>query len=193
MTNITILKNQISNHVCNYIIKKYSTDLIESDTLGEKIPEYRTANVNWIYDPDSDPIISKYETLIENIINIPRKYFELPHIVKYNPNGQYKNHHDFFHKNTDYYSNCMKEGGQRTKTIILYLNDDFTGGETNFPEKNITVKPETGAICIWNNIDENNNPDHDSIHAGLPVISGTKYIMVIWVREGPFRSISKLN
>jgi len=80
----------------------------------------------------------------------------------------------------------MKRGGQRAKSALVYLNDDFTGGETEFPKINIRVSPQKGKLVLWDNTFEDGNPDHDSLHAGLPVISGTKYIAVIWIRFGKF-------
>jgi hypothetical protein len=39
---------------------------------------------------------------------------------------------------------------------------------------------------VWDNLNPNGSLDYTSIHAGLPVISGIKYIAVIWIRENKF-------
>ena len=80
----------------------------------------------------------------------------------------------------------MKQGGQRVKSVIIYLNDNFKGACTEFPEMKITVTPEKGKMIIWNNLDRREKVNPDSIHAWLPVTDGTKYILVVWVREGRF-------
>jgi hypothetical protein len=80
----------------------------------------------------------------------------------------------------------MQSGGQRVYSCLFYLNDDFTGGETEFVNRDIKIKPKTGRLLIWKNIKEDGSLDYDSFHAGLPVISGTKWIAIIWVRENSF-------
>jgi hypothetical protein len=72
------------------------------------------------------------------------------------------------------------------------LNDDFTGGETEFPKKDTSVTPQTGRLLIWRNLNEDGTLDYDSLHAGLPVLSGEKNIAIVWVRENSFESNTNL-
>ena len=69
---------------------------------------------------------------------------------------------------------------------MIYLNDDFEGGETHFPSLNLVVKPKKGKLVIWDNVNEDGSLDFNSLHAGLPVKKGFKYIAVIWIRENKF-------
>ena len=108
------------------------------------------------------------------------------HVVKYSVGEEYKDHHDFFHPGEEYYEDEVNRGGQRLKTALVYLNDDFEGGETNFPNLNIKVDPKKGKLVLWDNIKDDGSLDYDSLHAGLPVKSGYKYIAVIWIRENEF-------
>ena len=84
------------------------------------------------------------------------------------------------------YDEYVKTGGNRTHTALFYLNDDFEGGETEFPKLDIKVKPELGKLLLWTNMNDDGTLDYDSLHAGLPVIEGEKWILVIWVREQKF-------
>lgn len=56
-----------------------------------------------------------------------------------------------------------------TKTIscVLYLNDNYTGGELNFPDKNIMIKPEAGSLVIF---------PSKVLHESKILLSGTKYM-----------------
>ena len=54
-------------------------------------------------------------------------------------------------------------------SVVLYLNDDYEGGEINFPNQNITIKPEAGSIVIFPSVEP-------YYHQSLPVISGIKYM-----------------
>jgi len=123
---------------------------------------------------------------LAKLLNESTEKMELPNFIRYQVGGQYKLHHDFFHPNTDYYEECVRRGGQRKKTALIYLNENFKGGETDFPKLNTRVTPKTGKLVVWDNLDDQGNPLKDSLHAGLPVTEGTKYIVVIWIRERSF-------
>lgn len=69
---------------------------------------------------------------------------------------------------------CMLSHGASILTLMIYLNDGYTGGETQFldnsraPPQPVVVKGEAGAALVFN---------HDAEHMGCPVTRGTKYIM----------------
>jgi len=71
--------------------------------------------------------------------------------------------------------------GHRYMTFIIYLNDGYEGGETDFPNKNIKIKPEKGKGVLFYNTDINGNKLNDSLHAGLPVTKGIKWIANKWI------------
>ena len=181
---IKLLDDVLTVNECEQLINEYSTELRKLDTLGTPIDNYRTADGTWIY---KDTELSlKIQNIIANDSGLPIENQEKIHIVKYEIGGEYKPHHDFFHPNTDYYENTMGTAGQRTHSYLFYLNDNFTGGETEFPHKKIKITPKTGRLLIWRNLKENGELDYDSFHAGLPVESDTKYIAIVWVRENSF-------
>lgn len=182
---VTHYYNMISAADCDAIINEHGGDLAASTTLGQYIEGYRTAENKWIYD-EHDNLINSFIYKVSELTKKPIENQEKPTLIKYEIGGEYKNHHDYFHPGTDYYDSCMAQGGQRTHSAILYLNDDFTGGETHFPTLDITVKPKKGSIVIWNNMD-NGRIDPDSFHAGLPVIEGRKWILILWIRERKFQ------
>jgi hypothetical protein len=96
----------------------------------------------------------------ENLWNLQMKYKEAFNFVKYNPGKYFKVHAD----HGPYYS-C-------TISAVVYLNDDYDGGELNFVRQELTIKPEAGDIilCPSNFVYE---------HASLEIKSGTKYCVVI--------------
>jgi prolyl 4-hydroxylase len=71
-------------------------------------------------------------------------------------------------------------------SCLFYLNDDFDGGETDFPKVNYRVDPQIGKLVIWKNLNDDLSVNYNSLHAGLPVISGEKWICIVWVRENNF-------
>jgi prolyl 4-hydroxylase len=181
---IKILDNIISNNECLELIKLASKNMHKANTLGENIPNYRIADNTWIF--EKNELTQKIKKIISEKTNLPIENQEEIHIVKYDIGGEYKSHHDFFHPNTDYYDLSIKTGGQRAYSCLFYLNDNFVGGETEFPTKKIKITPRIGRLLIWKNLYEDGSLDFESLHAGLPVIDGTKYIAIIWVRENKF-------
>ena len=101
-------------------------------------------------------------------------------IQKYEKDQEYKPHTDFFNK-----PDSKVIDNDRIATAILYLNDGFEGGETNFPLLNLTVKPEQGSLLYfeYKYLYELN---YKTIHQGMPVKDGVKYIMTFWFRQQPY-------
>jgi prolyl 4-hydroxylase len=177
-------ENFLSIEECDELIKESSSHFFRTTTLGKEIDGYRVAEGAWL--SNSLDIVKNLKQKVNEESGIPISNMEGTHIVKYEIGGEYKVHHDFFHPNESYFPNEMKRGGQRLKTALVYLNDEFTGGETEFPKMSIKVKPKKGKLVLWDNTNPDGSPDYESLHAGLPVESGTKYIAVVWIRESTF-------
>ena len=62
-------------------------------------------------------------------------------------------------------------------------DDDFVGGETRFPRLETSVRCATGEIIRFNNTDEQHKPLPASIHEGVAIDSGEKWLLSKWVRE----------
>lgn len=74
---------------------------------------------------------------------------------------------------------------QRIMTMLIYLNDDFDGGETVFTQAGVRVSARRGDAILFGNVVRDGRPDPAMVHAGLPVTSGTKYLASRWIRERP--------
>ena len=177
--------NILTKEECNDLIAMSGDILSPAGVLGQQINNFRTADNTWIN--ETNDLIFKIKEIVSTETGLPVENQELPHIVRYKVGGEYKPHHDFFHKHTDYYEAVTKAGGQRAFSCLFYLNDDFKGGETEFPKKQYKVIPETGKLVIWKNLKQDGEVEHDSLHAGLPVEEGEKWICIIWVRENNIR------
>lgn len=97
-------------------------------------------------------------------------------VLHYGPGEQYRLHMDTLPGTTN----------QRLRTVLLYLNSDFTGGETHFPEIGVTITPRGGDVLVFDNLDPRGSPDPRTRHAGLPVTSGAKWLATRWIRRQPF-------
>ena len=177
-------KNILSADECSELISISKSKLSEASILGVQLKNYRTAQSMWIY--ENTDLTKKIKNIIYEKTGLPIENQENVHIVKYSIGGEYKEHHDFFHPNTDYFQSQIEKGGQRVYSCLFYLNDDFEGGETHFPKVYCTVKAELGKLLVWENLYDDMSINPNSLHAGLPVTEGEKWICVIWVRERKF-------
>lgn len=75
---------------------------------------------------------------------------------------------------------------QRVATMLLYLNDDFSGGETVFPDLELTIRPRAGDGLLFSNVDSAGKTEPRMRHAGAPVRLGTKWLATRWIRARPF-------
>ena len=97
-------------------------------------------------------------------------------------------HFDSFDYETDDGKTNWEPGGQRMITVIAYLNDVEEGGETGFPELGIDIPPKKGDAVVFHNtlpIDAGAHPKiHPrSLHGGMPVLKGEKWMVNLWFRE----------
>tara|TARA_B100001057_G_scaffold302964_1_gene303185 strand:- start:501 stop:1052 length:552 start_codon:yes stop_codon:yes gene_type:complete len=110
-------------------------------------------------------VMKVYKTDLPEYVNwFPDKFaFEELRIKKYEPGSD-----DQFALHVDVQDH---ESAKRYLAFLVYLNDDFKGGETTFPYNNLTVEPKTGTVLVF-------PPTWQYPHIGKPVKSGSsKYIM----------------
>ena len=68
-------------------------------------------------------------------------------------------------------------------TTLIYLNEDYAGGETAFVKAGLKVRGRQGDALVFVSSLSNGDLDPLSEHAGLPVRNGTKYLASRWIRE----------
>jgi prolyl 4-hydroxylase len=180
------IPNFLTHDECDTLIKIASTQLTPSKVYNENsddvMTDHRISDQCWLSDTDHN-IVNKISTITSNICNKPKENQELLQVVKYSTGGFFNPHYDTcMGDDPDYCKRMNGKAGPRYGTLIVYLNDDFTGGETIFPNINKTVKPEKGKAVFFYTTDTNGNLLNESLHAGNPVISGNKWICNKWTR-----------
>ena len=102
--------------------------------------------------------------------------------------GQYfKAHTDWFAPGTAEFEEHTQPGGQRTWTLMVYLNAVEAGGETVFERLGLRVTPMEGLALAWNNLHADASPNHATLHEAMPVALGRKYVITKWFRAEPGR------
>ena len=174
--DIVIFNNVLKKEQCDVLIKYTSNDLDrwkKATTFGEQ-PEHaesspRQADV-WSIN-QSDDIDERVFKVFSECLTKVREFYPDLHIesdegyglLKYSPGGYYSTHTDHGPSNI------------RTISALIYLNDDYEGGELYFPRQDIKIKPKTGQVVFFPS-------NYLYPHASLPITSGTKYSIVTWFK-----------
>jgi prolyl 4-hydroxylase len=99
-------------------------------------------------------------------------------VAKYYKNGYYKHHFD----GDDCDGDCPSN--QRLATMLVYLKEPVSGGETDFITLKKAVKPKKGdAVFFWVADPKTRKLYKETLHAGQPVKEGVKIIATQWVRS----------
>ena len=133
-----------------------------------------------------DPFVRMIERRIDDLLGIEHAFGETVQGQRYQPGQEFKAHQDYFHTGEGYWPQEEARGGQRSWTAMAYLNEVELGGATEFPSVGLSVPPQAGALLLWNNMRPDGAPNPQTLHAGTPVIAGTKYIVTKWYRSRPW-------
>lgn len=186
--SITEIPNFLTPEECDQLVALSEGNLIESrvyDPTEVKSLDYssRKSEQCWLTD-SRHPTVAKFSKLATMFTNTHGKYQEPLQVVKYDPGGFFKPHYDACETGRlgdEYCEKMDKANGPRLVTVLVYLSDEFTGGETHFPYLKRSVIPQKGKAVVFYNIDSNKQVIDESMHGGNPVTSGTKWVANKWI------------
>lgn len=180
----------LSADECRLLIASAQPSLQRSQTInpdtGEPMPhEQRTSS-----DSAIDPIIEDLALRVVQLRLAHAAGVALPQaehltVLRYAPGEEYRPHRDY--RPPGSLERDRPGAGNRLRTICVYLNAVEAGGETEFPVAGLRVAPLPGRALIFDNLHADGRPDPDSLHAGLPVLRGEKWLATLWLRERPYR------
>lgn len=147
--------------------------------------ERRTNSAAMFAFESSDLVLEMIRARIAATLELELPRFEVSQVLHYAPGQEFKPHHDYFDPAAAGFQQEIASRGQRIATFLIYLNDEFTGGETRFPELGFNYRGEIGDAITFANVDPGGGPNPRTLHAGLPPTSGEKWIFSQWVRDRP--------
>lgn len=175
----------LSDPECDMLIGTIDAGSRRSTLLTDSPdPDFRTSDScdldRW------DPKIRAIDEKVAQLLGIGPEHGETLQGQRYRPGQQFRAHHDYFHEDQSYWPRMKAEGGQRTWTAMIFLNEVEEGGATWFPQAGIRMKPKRGLLLAWNNMKPDGSPNPNTLHEGMAVVAGTKYIVTKWFREEPW-------
>jgi prolyl 4-hydroxylase len=133
-----------------------------------------------------EPIVKLVEQKIVAFSRLDPAYGEPIQGQRYAVGQEFKAHTDYFDAGSEDYEKYTAVAGQRTWTVMIYLNEPEAGGATRFKAIDKLVQPETGKLLAWNNRRPDGSPNPSTIHHAMKVRAGTKYVITKWFRERPW-------
>ena len=134
----------------------------------------------------TDPLVAAVDARLAAFTGLDPFHGEPLQGQRYALGQEFKAHTDYFEPNgVDFHRYCSV-AGNRTWTAMVYLNEPESGGATRFKAVDKTVQPETGKLVCWNNHRPDGSLNPATIHHGMKVRAGTKYVITKWYRERPW-------
>jgi len=199
--HLEIIEDLISPEICNKIIS-----LLESQPnlfTDARLSDYQTGSLDLksiktghkaIYNqkyqkldtPEYREIIQQIKEKISNVTGLPKDNICDPVPTKYETNSSFTPHYDFFivnDKNKASLTKMLSKGGNRMATAVLYLNNDYSGGETYFNHLYKSIWPNQGQLAFFRYDYDEPETNLKTLHTGKDIIFGTKYILTFFIKE----------
>lgn len=188
--NITRLPSVLSGPECAAVRSAFGERVLQAPSFGSSVYLERTADA-------VSPLLCAIVARASSRIGIPVPRFSAPSVTRYGVGQRYGLHHDSVYVN-------------RSATLLVYLNDVPSGGETVFPHVSsgdgaarsaqedgaaitleraceegggggLLVKPAAGDAVLWENLDGRGARDDRMRHGSCPVREGDKWVLQLWV------------
>ena len=134
----------------------------------------------------NEPVVLELERRLLALSAIPPQFGEPVQGQRYAVGQEFKPHTDYFTPGGQDYDTYCSVAGQRSWTFMVYLNDVASGGGTRFKALGKIFQPETGKLLCWNNRWPDGSVNPNSLHHGMKVRKGLKYVITKWYREKPW-------
>lgn len=177
----------VPGRVCDWLMD-FSRGRLERalvyDAVGARDIASRNRTNTWAqFDLVSSELIHLLVQLrMQAACGIPLHNMEATAILHYAVGEQSTNHFDFVSPETPGYEQEIAKNGQRVLTFLVYLNDDYDGGRTDFVHLGLAHKGRRGEGLFFVNSLESNAPDLRTLHAGRPPTRGEKWIVSQFIR-----------
>lgn len=177
---------------CEYLIASAEPWLHRSVTVtadGRHVPHGdRTSSDASLLGSREDFVGRWLQARMTDRIGVPLSHAEHLVVLRYLPGQEYRRHGDWLPPGARGNLPDADQPGQRVHTVFTYLSDVERGGATDFPEIGVRVEPRRGRIVHFTNLRPDGSGDARTVHAGMPVEAGEKWLATLWTRVRPCRA-----
>jgi len=177
----------VARAVCDWIIRRAKDRLTPAPVMadavaGEVRAGVRTNSLAGFSLMVSDLVVQALRERLAAAAGVDVGCLEAPQALHYAPGEEYVPHFDFMDPELPEHARSLARG-QRSLTLLVYLNQGYQGGETDFPRLGLRHKGRTGGLLMFRNLTADGRPDRRMLHAGLPPASGEKWLLSQWIRD----------
>jgi hypothetical protein len=181
----------IAPDVCDWIIEQAARKLVRAElydpSTGRSAPGTETrlnqiANFNLAETHLANLMV---QARMAAVVGAPMQMLEAFAVLNYAPSEEYGEHVDYLDPAIPAYAAELAQRGQRVATCLIYLNDDYEGGHTEFPQLRLSFKGRKGDALVFFSADAAGRPDTRTVHAGRTPTSGEKWLLSQFFRNRP--------
>lgn len=176
------IPNLIDRRLCDALLALVDPRLRPSGLTIESPDGFRTSTTSDL-GALKHAVVREVDAAISRALGLRRAYGEPMQAQRYLKGQEFKPHTDYFEPATEEYRRFAASRGNRTWTLMIWLDDAVEGGATRFVKIGARFAPRSGAALAWNNLTPEGAPNPATLHAGEPVLGGRKTIVTKWFRE----------
>ena len=185
---VRVYRDFVPDSACAWLIERARPNLkralIYDPVGGKDIADHMRTNSAAGFDlMHADLVQVAVQCRMSAAVGLSVHQMEGPTVLHYAKGEQITNHYDFVNPRIPNYDAEIKQRGQRIITFLVYLNDDYEGGETDFPSLGLRYHGAKGQGLYFTNALPNGEPDLRMVHAGLPPKDNEKWLMSQFIRN----------
>jgi prolyl 4-hydroxylase len=190
---VETIEEALSPLECEFVIalgEPYLKPSVSTDATGATLVRsvYRTSAEMSFFSFQEDYALRWLQWRMVDLVGSPLSNAEHTVLLRYLPGQEYRVHRDYLPPSRAGNMDDPNMPGQRIHTVFCYLSEVEQGGETAFPLQQLKVEPRLGRIVHFKNVLPSGEPDSLTLHAGLPVVRGEKWLATLWTRERRIRN-----
>jgi prolyl 4-hydroxylase len=159
------------------------SQIVDSSTGEVRADPMRNSSHVTLGPRQHDHVLEALERCISRVSGMPVLNGEFVQILRYRLGEEFRPHVDYFNESAAGAYQSLAAGGQRAQTVLMFLNDDYSGGSTCFPKLQLDVKGRRGDMLHFHNLGADGFGHRDTLHAGMPVTVGEKWLLSQWIRS----------
>ncbi|TMH43988.1 MAG: hypothetical protein E6H54_10185 [Betaproteobacteria bacterium] len=184
---IATVKSYLSSPACDWLIALGRSNLkaaqvYDAETGNLRADSNRNNSAAQLDLERMDTLTAFVRARIAALANVSIVGLETSQVLHYRVGEEFAEHCDFLDPSNPGHARDVALHGQRALTVLVYLNDDYEGGETAFPALGRGFKGRKGDALVFWNLTPEGAPDWRTRHIGSAPTRGEKWLFSQWIR-----------
>jgi prolyl 4-hydroxylase len=184
---IAAARRYLSPSLCEWLVRLGQPHLgaatiYDADEGGLRSDERRTNTAAYYGLEVIDMVVAFIRARVSALANVSISGLETSQLLHYRVGEEFAAHCDFLDPSVPGHARDIAATGQRALTVLIYLNDDYEGGDTTFPDIGRSFKGRKGDLLVFWNLMPDGTPDRRTRHIGTAPTRGEKWLFSQWIR-----------